>query len=137
MCLTLLLSLVLSPSLSSTHLTSPVLVLLMTPKVSFSFQKSTFNSLSQAKTANASTMVSSMSTRRHWLLTVLAVFTVVSSFHVLVSSSTVVCTSVSTILLSQSSLVTVDHSWPHSFWAGVSLLSLAWPHIQLILSAAE
>merc|ERR1719378_448510 len=82
-------------------------------------------------------MVSSMSTRRHWLLTVLAVFTVVSSFHVSVSSSTVVCTSVSTILLSQSSLVTVDHSWPHSFWAGVSLLSLAWPHIQLILSAAE
>ena len=65
---------------------------------SLNFNNLKNNSLFQVKTVNVSTMVSSMSTRRHWLLTVLAVFTAVSPSHVSVSLSTVVCTSVSTIL---------------------------------------
>ena len=91
----------------------------------------------QVRTVRDNTMVSSMSTRRPSPPTVLPVSTEVSPSHVLESSSTEVFTSVSTILLNQSSLVKMVPSWLHSFLDGLLPLFLVLLPIQLIPSDVE
>ena len=91
----------------------------------------------QVRTVRDNTMVSSMSTRRPSPPTVLPVSTEVSPSPVSVSSSTEVFTSVSTILLNQSSLVKMVPSWLHSFLDGLLPLFLVLLPIQLIPSDVE